>query len=71
MYKRQDIGFSVTRGGEVAGEHTVYFIGNDDQIELTHRARNRSIFVNGAIEAAKWIIKKEPGLYSMKDVLTI
>jgi len=67
--KYNDIGFAVTRAGEIAGEHTVSFIGNNDEIQLIHRAKNRSIFVNGAIKAAKWIINKKPGIYSMKNVL--
>ncbi len=67
--KKGDIGFAVTRGGEVAGEHTVSFIGANDRIDLVHKASNRSIFVNGAIEAAVFISKKKRGLYSMKDLL--
>lgn len=67
--KTGEIGFSVTRGGEIPGEHTVSFIGNNDRIDLQHRAFSRSIFVSGAIEAAHFLAKKEPGLYSMKDVI--
>jgi len=69
--KKGDIGFSVTRGGEVAGEHTVSFIGPDDRMELIHKASNRSIFVKGAIEAAIFISKKKKGLYDMSDLLAI
>ena len=64
-----DIGFAVTRGGEIAGEHTVSFIGKDDQIQLIHKANNRSIFVDGAIKAADWLIKQKNGFYTMKDIL--
>ena len=64
-----DIGFSVTRGGEIAGEHTVSFIGAHDRIDLSHKAFNRSIFVNGAIEAAIFLSKQKNGLYSMNDVI--
>ena len=67
--KYSDIGFAVTRAGEIAGEHTVSFIGNSDEVQLIHKAKNRSIFVVGAIKAAKWIIDKKPGIYSMKNVL--
>ena len=67
--KKGQIGFSVTRGGEIAGEHTVSFIGNDDRIDLVHTANNRSIFVSGAIEAAIFLYKKKNGLFSMNDLL--
>ena len=64
-----NIGFAVTRGGEIAGEHTVSFIGNNDRIDLVHKATNRSIFVKGAVEAAVFLSKQKKGIYSMKDVL--
>lgn len=57
------------RGGEVVGEHTVYFFGDSDRIELTHRASDRGIFGRGAYQAATWLIRQESGLYSMGDVL--
>ena len=66
--KKGKIGFSVTRGGEIAGEHTVSFIGSNDRVDLIHKASNRSIFVNGAIEAAIFISKKKKGFFSMKDL---
>ena len=53
--KKGDIGFAVTRGGEVAGEHTVSFIGENDRVDLVHKANNRSIFVTGAIDAAVFL----------------
>ena len=67
--KRGTIGFAVTRGGEIAGEHTVSFIGKDDRIDLVHKANNRSIFVKGAIKAAIFLSKQKKGLYSIKDVV--
>ena len=67
--KRGDIGFSVSRGGEIAGEHTVSFIGSNDRVDLVHKANNRSIFVSGAIEAAIYNKKKKSGLFSMNDLL--
>tara|TARA_Y100000768_G_scaffold278007_1_gene213361 strand:- start:75 stop:515 length:441 start_codon:yes stop_codon:yes gene_type:complete len=67
--KKGDIGFSVTRGGEIAGEHTVSFIGINDRVDLVHKANNRSIFVSGAIEAAIFISKKKNGLFNMNDLL--
>jgi 4-hydroxy-tetrahydrodipicolinate reductase len=57
------------REGDVVGEHTVTFIGISERLELTHRAGNREIFARGALRAAKWIMGKSPGLYSMQDVL--
>ena len=63
------IGFSVMRGGDVAGEHTVVFAGPGERVELTHKASDRAIFARGAIQAALWTEGKQPGLYSMRDVL--
>ena len=68
--KKGEIGFSVTRGGEIAGEHTVSFIGANDRIDLVHKANNRSIFVSGAIEAALFISSKKSGMFSMHDLLS-
>ncbi|PPR44915.1 MAG: 4-hydroxy-tetrahydrodipicolinate reductase [Alphaproteobacteria bacterium MarineAlpha5_Bin8] len=67
--KKGKIGFSVTRGGEIAGEHTVSFIGTNDRIDLVHKANNRSIFVDGAIEAAIFVSKKKNGFFNMHDLL--
>ena len=67
--KKGSIGFAVTRGGEVVGDHTVSFIGTNDSINLVHKAHNRLIFVNGAIEAAIFISDKKNGLYSMKNII--
>jgi 4-hydroxy-tetrahydrodipicolinate reductase len=63
------IGFSTIRGGDIAGEHTVMFIGEAERIEITHRATDRKIFANGAIRAAKWLNEQPAGLYDMNDVL--
>ena len=67
--KEGDIGFSITRGGEIAGEHTVSFIGQNDRVDLVHKANNRSIFVKGAIDAAIFLSKKKSGFYTMNDLL--
>src|SRR6476620_11813877 len=64
-----DIGFRSLRGGTVTGEHSVIFAGAMERIELTHRAEDRTMFAQGAIKAALWARGKEPGLYSMADVL--
>jgi 4-hydroxy-tetrahydrodipicolinate reductase len=63
------IGFSSLRGGDVAGEHTVYFFGEAERLELTHRATDRAIFARGALRAAEWVVGQAPGLYSMRDVI--
>jgi len=52
------------------GEHTVYFAGLGERIEITHRASSRETFARGALRAAKWIVKQEKnGIYDMLDVL--
>ncbi len=65
------IGFSVARGGDVVGEHSVFFFGEGERLELTHRASDRSLFAKGALHAALWSKGKEPGLYTMRDVLDL
>ena len=67
--RRGAIGFSVFRGGDVVGDHTVTFAGAGERIELTHRASDRMAFARGAVQAARWLVGKSPGLYSMQDVL--
>jgi len=67
--KMHEIGFSSIRGGDVVGEHTVYFFMDGERIELTHKATDRKIFSNGALEAAGWLYNKKPGLYSIIDML--
>jgi 4-hydroxy-tetrahydrodipicolinate reductase len=63
------IGFSVTRGGNVVGEHSVRFIGAEEEVEFSHRAADRKTFARGALRAARWVAGQAPGLYSMADVL--
>jgi len=65
------IGFAALRGGTVAGEHSVYLAGEQERLQLTHLAENRSIFANGAVKGASWLIGKAPGRYTMRDVLGI
>ena len=64
-----EIGFSVIRGGDIVGEHTAYFIGQGERLEITHRATDRALFARGAIQAARWLIHQPAGLYSMQDFL--
>ena len=66
---RTEIGIQTLRGGDVVGEHTVYFFGDGERIELTHRASSRDQFARGAVRAASWAVGKPPGLYGMGDVL--
>lgn len=63
------IQFNSIRAGDVVGEHTVSFIGDGERIEITHKASNRQAFAQGAVLAARWVVGKEPGLYSMQDVI--
>ena len=65
----QAIGVQTLRGGDNPGEHTVYFIGGGERVELTHRAATRGHFARGAVRAAAWIVGKAPGLYRIEQVL--
>lgn len=65
----EEIGLQSLRGGDVVGEHTVYFFGDGERVELTHRATSRDQFAAGAARAARWIVQQPPGLYDMQDVL--
>lgn len=67
--RRGDIGFAASRGGTIVGDHSVIFAGDGETIELTHRALDRSIFARGAIKAALWGRFRDPGRYTMADVL--
>jgi 4-hydroxy-tetrahydrodipicolinate reductase len=64
------IGYSAVRGGTVAGDHDVMFLGPDERIILSHRAENRAIFARGALAAARFLKGKPAGLYSMRDVIS-
>jgi 4-hydroxy-tetrahydrodipicolinate reductase len=67
--KNSEIGVHAIRGGDIVGEHTVYFAGAGERIELTHRASSRDTFAKGALRAAGWLIGKPAGWYEMQDVL--
>jgi 4-hydroxy-tetrahydrodipicolinate reductase len=64
-----EIGIQTLRGGDVAGDHTVFFLGQGDRIEITHRASSRDTFAHGAVRAALWLAGKPAGLFDMRDVL--
>ena len=63
------IGFASLRGGTVAGDHDVLFLGPNERIILAHRAEDRMIFARGALAAARFLVGKPAGLYSMRDVI--
>ncbi|MGB6105857.1 MAG: 4-hydroxy-tetrahydrodipicolinate reductase [Pusillimonas sp.] len=63
------IGFSVVRGGDIVGDHTVYFCGTGERIEITHRSSSRVTYAQGSLRAARYLARKEFGLFDMQDVL--
>ncbi len=63
------MGFSVARGGDVVGDHTVFFAGTGERIEITHRSSSRATYAQGAMRAARFLAGKPAGLYDMQDVL--
>jgi 4-hydroxy-tetrahydrodipicolinate reductase len=63
------IGFASLRGGTVAGDHDVLFLGPEERLILSHRAESRMIFARGALAAARFLVGKPAGLYSMRDVI--
>jgi 4-hydroxy-tetrahydrodipicolinate reductase len=65
----REIGVQTVRGGDIVGEHTVFFCGEGERLELTHRATAREQFARGAVRAAAWVAGRAPGLYDMADVL--
>ncbi len=65
----EEIGLQALRGGDATGEHTVYLLGAGERLELTHRTGSRDAFVTGALRAARWVVGRPPGLYSLGDVL--
>lgn len=63
------IGIAAMRGGDVIGEHTVYFFGSAERVELTHRATDRSVFAHGALQVANWLAGQVKGLHAIDDFL--
>ena len=66
---KDEIGVQTLRGGDVVGDHTVYFYGTGERLEITHRATSRDTFAIGAVKGALWVTGKGAGLYDMQDVL--
>lgn len=67
--KKKEIGIAAVRGGTIVGEHEVIYAGIDEVIEIKHTAYSKAIFAKGAIQAAKFLAGKGPGMYDMKDVI--
>lgn len=67
----KEIGLSSVRGGSIVGEHDVIFAGKDEVITVSHTAYSKAIFAKGALEAAKFLAGKGPGLYDMSDVIRL
>lgn len=63
------IGFSVIRGGDIIGDHTVFFCGEGERIEITHRSSSRATYAQGSLRAVRYLANKATGIYSMQDVL--
>ncbi|MGI6161711.1 MAG: 4-hydroxy-tetrahydrodipicolinate reductase [Christensenellales bacterium] len=66
---RSEIGIHSVRGGTIVGEHEVLFIGQDEIVEVTHRAQTRALFATGALRAVEFLSEQPPGLYSMSDII--
>jgi 4-hydroxy-tetrahydrodipicolinate reductase len=65
----EEIGIQTIRAGDIVGEHTVYFAGAGERLEITHRAHSRDNFAKGAALAAAWVAGRPNGMYTMFDVL--
>ncbi len=65
----KEIGVHAVRAGDIVGDHTVLFAGPGERLEIKHQAHSRVAFASGAVRAARWVVDKEPGIYSMADVL--
>ncbi len=65
----KEIGISAVRGGTIVGEHDVMFAGKDEVVTFSHTAYSKAVFAKGAVEAAKFLAGKKPGLYTMADVI--
>lgn len=66
---KYEIGISAVRGGNIVGEHEVFFCGQDEVIEFKHTAYSKAVFAKGAVEAAKFLAGKPSGHYDMADVI--
>ena len=69
MPRGKEIGVHAVRGGDIVGDHTVLFAGSGERLEIKHQAHSRIGLASGALRAVEWVVDKEPGIYSMADVL--
>lgn len=69
--EQKEIGIVAVRGGNIVGEHEVFYAGEDEVIEFKHTAYSKAIFAKGAVAAAGFLAGKEPGLYDMSDVISL
>jgi 4-hydroxy-tetrahydrodipicolinate reductase len=69
MPRGKEIGVHAVRGGDIVGDHTVLLAGAGERLEIKHQAHSRTAFASGAVRAADWVVGKEPGIYTMADVL--
>ena len=67
--ERRTIGFETIRAGDVVGEHSVWFAGDGERVEIAHKASSRMTFAKGAVRAAGWLRDRKRGLFDMQDVL--
>lgn len=67
--ERDEVGIHALRGGTVAGTHTVHLFGRDEELEITHRAASRQIFVDGALHTARLLIGRPAGFYDLQQIL--
>ena len=67
--EKKEIGIHSIRGGTEVGKHSIMFYGDNESFEITHTCTSRSVFANGAIKAAKFILHKDNGFYNMNDMM--
>jgi 4-hydroxy-tetrahydrodipicolinate reductase len=66
----EEVGVLARRAGDIRGEHELMLAGNDESLTLTHRAEDRGVFAAGALDAATWLLGRDPGWYSFEEVVT-
>ena len=65
----KELGISAIRGGNIVGEHEVYFISDEETVKISHSAKTRDAFARGALSAAAYLKDKKPGMYSMNEMI--
>ncbi len=69
--EKTEIGLSAIRGGNIVGEHTIYFFGEHETLEIKHTAHSREMFAEGAVKAARFLLTQNPGFYGMDDLISM